>query len=548
MAKEVKRVESFKAWTLVPFSNYRRDLREHGPDCTSIAYIVGAFTHKTDPNGDPRAPGILNKFRVTCADVCQTVVDPLDTYSSCVDSITNRVITSVAPRLRAHQTTIDISSAYYHGRPLPLVPKTSSSPATGRHLYTVVPAWLSLFGDYPTHAKDGTRNLLFIGGNMPGRRDGGRIWQARFDTFLRGYGLRQLVTDRRVWVYQSAAGILVVHDHVDDSRLTSTSVEVRSHFYRHWAAEFGEPLESKELSEDFTGLRHHVLDDGSVQVSCVGVIRALVPLVLAHVLPRAGMDDTPMSRDMPLQLRMAPESSHASDRVDEELLSAAQVLAGTIDFVAASSRPDVYFAYVVTARYVNAQRITKRVFSSLIRIARYLINTEDMALTLGPSGRKEDEPLCCYSDSSHGNAPEGRNYAGFVIMSKGGGALSWCTVAPRPSDDSPGAAELRMLVAAYKRILGLRTLLSDLDLGLEPVGPTPLYTDSKSVAAGQACERIDKNSRWMATRYAMIRWGIECGTVDLRLVTGDHNCADIFTKALVGETFVQHRRTVLGLL
>ncbi len=83
MAKEVKRVESFKAWTLVPFSNFCRDLREHGPDCISIAYIVGAFAHKTDPNGNPRAPSILHKFRVTCADVCQTEVDPLGTYSSC---------------------------------------------------------------------------------------------------------------------------------------------------------------------------------------------------------------------------------------------------------------------------------------------------------------------------------------------------------------------------------------------------------------------------------------------------------------------------------
>ncbi len=149
MAKEVRRVESFKAWTLVPFSDFRRDLRERGPDCTSIAYIVGAFAHKTDPNGDPRALSILNKFRVTCADVCQTEVDPLDTYSSCVDSITNRVITSVAPRLRAHQTTIDISSACYHGRPLPLVPKTKTAPATGLRLYTVVPTWLCLFGYYP---------------------------------------------------------------------------------------------------------------------------------------------------------------------------------------------------------------------------------------------------------------------------------------------------------------------------------------------------------------------------------------------------------------
>ncbi len=73
------------------------------------------------------------------------------------------------------------------------------------------------------------------------------------------------------------------------------------------------------------------------------------------------------------------------------------------------------------------------------------------------------------------------------------------------------------------------------------------YADSKSVADGQACERIDKNSRWMATRYAMVRWGIECGTVDLRLVSGEDNCADIFTKTLVGEAFERHRRTVLAL-
>jgi hypothetical protein len=46
---------------------------------------------------------------------------------------------------------------------------------------------------------------------------------------------------------------------------------------------------------------------------------------------------------------------------------------------------------------------------------------EVMALTLRLCERHEDEPLCCFSDSSHGNAPEGRNYAGFVIMSKGGG-------------------------------------------------------------------------------------------------------------------------------
>ena len=328
-----------------------------------------------------------------------------------------------------------------------------------------------------------------------------------------------------------------------DSRLTSTTPQARSHFYLHWAAEFGEPLESKELSEDFTGLRHHVLLDGSVQVSCLGVVRALAPLVAGHPPTRGNKHDIPMTRESPLQLREAD----GVEPIVPERLPEAQRLAGTIGFVVSSSRPDAYFAYVVVAKYVNAQRLTARVLACLVRLARYLLATESLCLTLCPAQRVEDEPLCAYSDSSHGNAPQGKNYAGFVVLSKGGGALTWCTLAPRPSDDSPGAAELRMVTAAYKRILGIRTLLVDLGLGVGPVGPTPLYTDSKSVADGQACERIDKNSRWMATRYAMVRWGIECGTIDLRLIAGRDNCADIFTKALVGVLFFKHRRTVLGM-
>ncbi len=90
MAKEVKRVESFQALELVPFSQYRRELREHGVECVNIAYIVVAYTHKLDPNGGPKAQGILKKFRITCANLCQTEVDPIETYSSCVDSISNR--------------------------------------------------------------------------------------------------------------------------------------------------------------------------------------------------------------------------------------------------------------------------------------------------------------------------------------------------------------------------------------------------------------------------------------------------------------------------
>ena len=118
---------------------------------------------------------------------------------------------------------------------------------------------------------------------MPGRRDTGRIWQSCLDVFLRAYGLRQLVSDRQVWVQDSLLGIIIYHDHVDDSRLTTTAAGVLQHFHRAWALRFGESLTLAERSEDFTGLCHHPTEYGTVAVSCDGVIERLGALI-AHGL------------------------------------------------------------------------------------------------------------------------------------------------------------------------------------------------------------------------------------------------------------------------
>ena len=57
---------------------------------------------------------------------------------------------------------------------------------------------------------------------------------------------------------------------------------------------------------------------------------------------------------------------------------------------------------------------------------------------------------------------------------------------------------------------------------------------------GTGCERLKKSSRWMATRYAMIRWGLLCRSIRLAKVAADRNCADIVTKVLTGELFQRH--------
>ena len=299
MQKEISRVIGFKAFKLVPMSEYHANAAKH-PGKVSVGYIVAVLRCKQDPSGDARGGAVTNKFRVSVAE--PDAPSTIQTYSSCADDISNRAITAIGPTLRAHQTSIDVGGAYYFGTPPTLE-------EGGRLLYAVIPPWLSEFGDFPTHDKQGRKNMLLIQGNMPGRADAGRIWQKRFDEFLIRYGLRQLLTDRRVWVMNSPRGILIIHDHVDDSRLTATTVEARTHFYQAWALEFNSPPESAELSEDFTGLRHHRTGPLTTEITCGGVIRSLVDhIALCSVGDKHVPPTTPMPADALRQLRDPPKT------------------------------------------------------------------------------------------------------------------------------------------------------------------------------------------------------------------------------------------------
>ena len=104
-----------------------------------------------------------------------------------------------------------------------------------------------------------------------------------------------------------------------------------------------------------------------------------------------------------------------------------------------------------------------------------------------------------------------------------------------------------MATSAYKATLALRYLLAELPMRLAQVGPTPFYMDATAVLGGVGGERLRKLSRWLAVRYAMLRWGIGCGTIDPLKVHTRDNKANGLTKALTGDEFANARAQLLGL-
>ena len=83
-------------------------------------------------------------------------------------------------------------------------------------------------------------------------------------------------------------------------------------------------------------------------------------------------------------------------------------------------------------------------------------------------------------------------------------------------------------------------------MGVAPAGPTLLHLDAQAVLDGTTCERLAKKSRWMAMRYAMLRWGMHCRTIDPRKLHSSRNPSDGLTKCLVGAAFLAARARLLG--
>jgi hypothetical protein len=133
-------------------------------------------------------------------------------------------------------------------------------------------------------------------------------------------------------------------------------------------------------------------------------------------------------------------------------------------------------------------------------------------------------------------------------MAKGphGGAIAWKTLIPKIPTDSTGHAELVLCTSALKIVSAVRTLLTELNVGVAPAGPTDFYTDAQAVVEGAALERLSRFSRWLASRYAMMRWGVDNRVIALCKKAAADNTGDLTTKPVCGTLFFRLRSRLMG--
>ena len=545
IVKQIRQVETFRAWILVSHATYLAVLARVGSDRITRGNLLMIFRYKTDGDGFSLPGGGLKS---RCAIAPQTVVpSSVLTYSATADDLTDRMTASMAQDDASEATTADVICAYFQGRP-------PSEAEGGQQVFVRTPSWLHRFGNYPERDAHGRPTWLHVIGNFPGLATAGPCWQQRYDAFLLERGFRQSAIDRRLFFFESSDGRLMLLIHVDDTRIYFSSHVILVWFMRPWCLEFGSPPPSPVLDTNFCGVNRRQWNTNTTIFTAGAVMHALETALKPYPLINGEQCNVPMLASAPRELRRGggPDDTFALDKV-----AAARSIIGMAGFIVARVRPDGNFAFCVLSKYMGA-RLTMRAWRYLLRFAWYLVFTAELPLVLfsDPVSRPKDGSrtpfvIEMFSDSSHGDTEDGGSHGGFVIVRMTGSpprptaTLAWKTMVV-DGVDSTGAQELAMLVKAYRWILGMRSLVRDANTGHDP-DPCKFHTDAAVVIDQNDLDKLNKDSRWIACRLAMLRHGQLVGAIELLKVPSEDNIADMFTKPLQGDRFVRLRSILLGL-
>jgi hypothetical protein len=529
-ALDVELMVKNHAIKLVSTLRLRELEKEYGTDRVDLRYMI--YQCKVKHN----AKGEVTKYKVRGCVADSTDLKKVDdTFSAAVLPVSRRLVAQVLAMF-PHATSAqnDVQGAYYYGTP-------TAYEDGGRILLCHIPDELVEYG-FPQHDENGNRNYIEVVGNIPGRQEAGRIWGDEYTSFLTGSScaLSQSEVDRRIVFTHDAAGFIIVAIYVDDSWYISTSTTLETSFVGAWSKQYKSSSDTADTVDEFCGMLIERHDDGSVAFyNGKKTYTDLAAALEDHPLPAGYTCAYPMAANG-LRLLKA-EESEKNPRMPEPYLPAARRILGIGGFACCGSRPDGYLTYSAITQRVG-HHFTLNVWKAILRWAHYLVQSSEQQLTY----RSTDAfNWCSYADAALANLPEGGAFGGIVFGLDGlTGILEWrCLVSNDPVDSS-GSAELVNSTYALKSILGFSMMLRELQL-ITP-GPVPLYLDANAVINGAEMEKVTREMRFMAARYAMLRKAVTLKQIVLTKVASEDNKADIFTKPLTGAAFMHARKLVLG--
>ena len=320
-------------------------------------------------------------------------------------------------------------------------------------------------------------------------------------------------------------GTVVVTIHVDDIFGSSSSSKASKLFFQQLSEVFpdGIKLNEGKLLE-YLGRQLDFSKKGTLVIS--------MPRYVSDCLNGIrGVNRTPAEPNL---FRVDTDSALLNDSEREEFHS----MVAKLLYLAISFRHDLLVP--VTFLCSRVQFPTKQDEKKLLRVRRYLNGTKDFKLHLCPTGSQVSVSI----DASHQVWDDHRGHAGIVIM-VGGAVVYARSMRQKVHSNSSTESEILAVSAKFSEALWVLQFMEDLpsstDPNCHPPGPILLEQDNQSTIQLYEKGTAQRGkSKHIQARHFWIYSLIGDGTVRLVYVSTDKIVADIMTKALPYDIFMQH--------
>ncbi len=216
-----------------------------------------------------------------------------------------------------------------------------------------------------------------------------------------------------------------------------------------------------------------------------------------------------------------------------------RTIAGSLLWIAISTRPDISFAATNIARFVASPGVSH--FKAIKRVLRYLKGTRCFGLCYS---RDRSDRMVAFSDADFaGDLKTRRSTTGTVFMIFGA-AVSWRSRLQRLVTLSTCEAELVALTETAKEAIWMRELLAAMDMDIEDKQAFTIFEDNSAALVIATNGRRKSRNKHIDIRYFWVHEKVDKNIFKIEKCATEDQLADIFTKALGIEAFVRMRAKI----
>ena len=484
MTKELESLKKNSTWDLVPRQ-------------TSMFVVKSkwVFKIKTDERGD------IERFkaRVVAMGFTQTFgVDYDETFSPVLNSVTRRILLSLAAQPKVISVQADVETAFLQSF---LDHKIYLEPPPGM----VVP--------------DGY--VLDLHRAIYGLKQSPLLWFNTLSTFLRSIGFTQCISDVCLFILGDGGYTVLLSVYVDDLIVSSESQKHLDMVLNLLKGRF--PIRDVKKLSWTVGL--HISGSnatGNLYVSQQAYIQSLVEKYLQE--DKRQKSFTPMQSDSNALFNSVSDLLSNSNRV-----KLYQEIVGALNYLAHASRPDIMFAVNMLSRFLQVPREVH--LESALRVIKYLNEVPNFSIMFA-TWEDNSIHLCAFCDASFAATPyvDGRSTTGILIYLNGS-LILWKSSRQSIVSLSAMEAELQAISQTVVELQWIRSVLSELQYTVPQV---MIFTDSEPAIKYlyRQSDVLKPRTRHLALRYHFIRKEIEDNLLELHYLPSRRQRADLLTKPL----------------